>query len=169
MHKIRFRLRVAWLAITYPFRKTYTASVCGHRTKKVGKITSRGESRTMSMPLSENKKPEYCLACIAKMSIRCAWCENSIHIGHPVTLYIPDESYQVPEGAVRYDEDEQCLVGCLGWNCAVSGADRQGFWMPPGKVLRVPSPIEMLMANGMKGKGVIVGNLSDPNDLGTVV
>jgi hypothetical protein len=142
--------------------------------QKTGKITSHGESRTMSMPLSENGNPDYCLECIAKMSIRCAWCESSIHIGDPVTLYIPQESYQVPGHAVRYDKDERRFVGCLGWNCACSGADRQGFWIPPGKVYRVPSPIEMhmlemLMSSGNDDKAVVVRDLSDPSDLGKVI
>lgn len=169
MHKISYYLRVLWLVVSYPFRKTYMANICGHHTKKTGGVTSHGESHTMSMPLSENGSPDYCLDCIAKMSIRCAWCENSIHVGDPVTLYIPQESYKVPEHAVRYDKDECCLVGCLGWNCTQTGADRQGFWMPPGKVARVPSPIEMLMSGGNDGKAVIIRDLSDPNDLGKVI
>ncbi len=169
MHKIVYCLRVLWLALSHPFRKTYTANVCGHNTKKAGKITSHGQSRTVSMPLSENGMPDYCFDCIAKMSIRCAWCENSIHVGDPVTLYTPQEPFEVPEYAVRYSKDDRCLVGCLGWNCAETGADRQGFWMPPGTVARVPSPIEMLMSVGSEGRVVIVGDLSDPNDLGKVV
>ncbi len=169
MHKIVYRLHVLWLAVTYPFRKTYTTNMCGHLTKRSGKITSHGESYIMTMPLSENGNPGYCLDCLAKMSIRCAWCENSIHIGDPVTLYISRGSNKVPEHAVRYDRDERCYVGCLGWGCAETGADRQGFWMPPGKVARIPSPMEMLMSSGSNGKAVIVGDLSNPHDLGKVI
>jgi hypothetical protein len=121
------------------------------------------------MPLSENGNPDYCLDCIAKMSIKCAWCENSIHVGDPVTLFIPKESYKVPEHAVRYDKDERLLIGCLGWNCAGSGIDRQGFWMPPGRVERIPSPIEILLSGESKGKAIIVNDLSNPNDLGKIV
>jgi hypothetical protein len=123
----------------------------------------------MSMPLTGNGNPDYCLKCIAGMSIKCAWCENSIHIGDPVTLYIPEPTYVAPEYAVRFHEDPRCLVGCLGWNCASTGADRQGFWMPPGRVKRIPSPIEMLMSSGDEGKVVIVEDLSDPRDLGKIV
>ncbi len=169
MYKILYCLRVLWLTVSYPFRKTHMANVCGHLTKKAGKVTSHGESYTISMPLSENGNPDHCLDCIAKMSIRCAWCENPIHIGDPITLYIPGESYKVPEHAVRYDKDESRLVGCLSWECADTGADRQGFWMPPGTVARVPSPIEMLMYGGSEGKAIIVGDLSDPRDLGKFV
>lgn len=169
MHKILYLLQVFWIAISNPFRKTYTANVCRHRTKKIGKVVAHGESHIMSMPLSENGNPDYCLDCIAKMSIKCAWCENPIHVGDPVTLYIPNESFKVPEHAVRHDKDERCLVGCLGWNCADSGADRQGFWIPPGKVARVPSPIEVLMSDGGGGRAVIIGDLSNPNDLGKVI
>lgn len=165
----KYRLRVFLLTISRLFCKTYTANICKHRTKKTGEIVYDDGSCTLSMPLSENGNPDYCLDCITKMSIKCAWCENSIHIGDPVTLYIPQESFKIPEHAVRYDKDERCLVGCLGWDCAQTGADRQGFWMPPGKVTRVPSLIEMLMSSENQGKAVIIRNLSNPSDLGKVI
>ncbi|MEI6627472.1 MAG: hypothetical protein WCL61_02660 [bacterium] len=118
----------------------------------------------MAMPLSENGNPNYCLDCIAKMAIRCAWCGEAISIGSPVTLYTPKEDYKIPEYATRYQNNAKSLVGCLRWNCADSGMDRQGFWMPPGKVKRVPSPLEMALASG--DQVVIVSDLSDPNNLG---
>lgn len=169
MKKIQYHLQVLWLFLSFPFRKTYTTNICRHRTKKTGRFTSLGEKYTMSMPLSENGNPDYCLSCIEKMSIKCAWCGNPIHVGDPVTLYIPRESYVIPEHAVRYDEDESHLVGCLGWDCAHTGMDRQGFWIPPGKVARVPSPIEIFMSERNEGKVVIIRDLSDPNDLGQVI
>ncbi len=159
---------VVWLAVSYPFRKTFKANICGHWTKKTGNITSHGESFTMSMPLSENGAPDYCLDCVAKMSITCAWCANSIHIGDPVTLYVPQESFNIPDYAVQYDEDERALVGCLRWDCA-SGVDRQGFWIPPGKVFRVRSPIEMLLSGENNGKVLIIDDFSNPNSLGRIV
>lgn len=169
MNKKFYRLLVLRLFISYPFRKTYTANICGHHTKRIGEVTSRGESRILSMPISQNGSPDYCLDCIAKMSIKCAWCDNTIHVGNPVTLYIPKESYKVPKDAVRYDKDRRRFVGCLGWNCAETGADRSGFWIPPGKVERVPSPLEMLMEKGPLCQGVIVSDLSDQSDLGKVI
>lgn len=162
-------LMLIWLVLSWPFRKTYTANVCGHRTKKTGRFVSYGEGCITSMPLSENGNPDYCIDCIGKMSIKCAWCEGSIHIGDPVTLYAPQESFKVPEHAVRYHNDPKCLVGCLRWNCAETGGDRAGFWVPPGKVARVPSPIEMLMAGGSEGNAVVVHDLSDPKNLGKVI
>ncbi len=169
MNNILYRLNVLWLTISYLFRKTYTTDMCGHQTKKTGEVKSRDESHIISMPFSENGNLDYCLDCISKMSIRCAWCENLIHIGEPVTLYIPREPFNVPEHAVRYDKNESCLVGCLGWNCADTGADRQGFWLPPGKVDRVPSPIELLMSDGNEVEAVIIGDYSDPSNIGKVV
>lgn len=169
MQKIRYRLRVLWLALSNLVRKTHTANACGHRTKKAGEAECLGEKVTFSMPLSKNGNPEYCLDCIAKMAIKCAWCGDPIHIGDPVTLYAAKKSFKVPEHAVRYDKDKECLVGCLGWNCAFSGADRQGFWVPPGKVARVPSPLEMLMAAGSDSAAVIVDDLSDPRDVGKII
>ena len=44
-----------------------------------------------------------------------------------------------------YNENPLQLVGCLRWECASTGADRMGFWVPPGIVHRVPSAIEMCM------------------------
>lgn len=86
------------------------------------------------------------------MSIQCAWCGKSIAIGDPVTLYTPEDSYEVPDYAVPYTEGgSKALVGCLRWNCADTGADRAGFWMPgdngEGKVLRVPNAFETLIRN----------------------
>lgn len=162
-YKILYRLRVFGLILSYPFRKTYVANLCGHRTKLTGQLCSHGHNHTMSMPLAENGQPEHCLDCIGKMSIKCAWCENTIDIGDPVTLYVQNESFVIPQHAVRYGEDPIRLVGCLGWECAQSGADRQGFWMPPGIVERVPSPIELLLF-GEKASEVITNDLSDPNE-----
>ncbi len=104
------------------------------------------------MPLSENGKPDYCLECIGNMTIQCAWCENLIAIGSPITLYTPAEGYEVPGHAVPYTENSsKAFVGCLGWNCADTGGDRAGFWLPDddgkGKVHRVPTAIETLMSN----------------------
>lgn len=166
MYKILCHLQAFWLAISHPFRKTYATNVCGHSTKKTGKVMAHGESLVMSMTFSENSTPDCCLNCIAKMSIRCAWCGNPIHVGDPVTLYTPKKSFKAPEHAVRYDS---CLVGCLGWNCADSGADRQRFWIPPGKVARVPSPIEILMSKGDEGNMAVFKDLSNPKDFGRVI
>ncbi len=168
VHKVFYYLRLYFLFISYPFRKTFTANVCHHLTKKTGQIIARGKKSILSMPQSANGNPDYCLECIAGMAIQCAWCENTIGIGDPVTLYIPKKSYQTPSHAVRYHEDERCLVGCLGLNCADTGADRQGFWMPPGNVHRVPSPIEMIMSGGKDCSVIIVNDIHDPNDLGTM-
>lgn len=169
MQKILYYLWVMWLTVSIPIRKTYTATTCGHQTKKTGKISPDSESSIMSMPLSKNGNPDYCLDCLGKMSIKCAWCKNPIHIGDPVTLYIPEESFEIPKHAVKYHEDERCLVGCLGWDCASSGADRQGFWVPPGKVERVPSPMGLLMSDGNSGRAIIVDDLSNPSDLGRLI
>jgi hypothetical protein len=126
----------------------------------------------MSMPLTEDGNLNYCLDCITKMSIQCAWCEKPIWIGDPVTLYIPENNYTIPKYAVRYDKEPQRLVGCLRQDCG-SGVDRKGFWIPPGKVLRVPSPIEMLLSDSGIRNGenvaVIVYDISDPNNLGKII
>jgi hypothetical protein len=168
MSKMSYRLETIRLFLSLPFRRTRRANICGHRTKRAGKVTSCGETYILLMPISDNGNPDYCLKCIGKMTIKCAWCEKPIRIGDPVTLYIPTETFKVPVHAVRYDEYEKALVGCLRIHCADGGVDRQGFWVPPGKVARVPSPIEMLLEKG-NGSTLIINDLSDPTDLGRFV
>lgn len=182
MNAQTYRARRFWIGFKNLFRPTHTANTCGHRTKQNGEVISpQGEKCLMGMPLADNGHPDYCLDCIGKMGIRCAWCGGSINIGEPVTLYLPKDGVVLPElvlpdYAVKYEE-EKCptrFVGCLRWGCANTGADRQGFWMPPGVVKRVSSPIETLMshmAKGGPGAGepmLIISDLSDPNDLGKI-
>ena len=104
---------------------------------------------------------EYCSDCLVKMSIRCAWCGKSILVGSPITLNTPiRKNFKVPDYAVVYKENPLQLVGCLRWECADTGLDRAGFWVVPGKVHRVVSPLEMLMATE---DVVIVNDLADPD------
>lgn len=111
-----------------PFR--YTATKCGHRTRRTGPVSVFGKTITLQMSLGKNRRPDYCLDCIAKMAIRCAWCGKPIFIGRPITLNTPHESnFQIPEYAVVYDEDPPQLVGCFSQGCA-DAMDLAGFWMP---------------------------------------
>src|SRR3990172_973724 len=160
-------------------RTIYMMEKCGHTTAIKGPISAFGESIIISMPPKENGSVKYCLACIEKMTIRCAWCGKPIFIGDPITLYVPASHFTVPDYAVPYTEEDPRridpvsikeparYVGCLGWECALSGVDRVGFWYPPGKVKRVPSPLEIALGSG--GKAIIVNDLSNPNDTGTIV
>lgn len=161
-----------WDTVSQDFRKIYSANICKHHTQKKGRVQALGDRFTMNMPLSDNGKPDYCLECISRMSIQCAWCSNSINIGDPVTLHLPrdGEVYEAPLYAVRYPTNGKHFVGCLRWDCSDGGGiDRVGFWMPPGQVNRVPSPIEMLLASGTDEGVLIVEDLSNPNDFGRIV
>lgn len=171
MKSVTYRLHVLWLTITRIFRRTYTANTCGHRTKRAGEITSLGERVLMEMPLEENGNPAHCLDCIASMSIRCACCGGSIHIGEPLKLlHIPPTSGDVSEYAVRYHEgDNQFVIGCLRWECADTGGDRQGFWEMPGRVCRIPSVFERMIASDGKCGIIVIKDLSDRNDHGTCI
>jgi hypothetical protein len=128
-----------------PFR--YKATKCGHHTKQRGPVQAFGQTATIRMPKNKDGSVDYCLACIGEMMIRCAWCGKPIFIGEPITLYTPRGDFQVPEHAVVYNNDPLQLVGCLRWDCAESGVDRAGFWLPGddcnGRVYRVPTPIEV--------------------------
>jgi hypothetical protein len=169
MQSIAQCCQTAFHACATPFRKTYTATVCGHRTKKVGLVQALPHARVVEVPPTASGVPEYCLACLASMTIKCAWCGGPIHVGDPVTLHAPRKAARVPKHAVAYHEDPQRFVGCLSWNCKSLGVDRQGFWMSPGCVLRVPSPLELLASGGGAARAVTVGDLRNPHDLGRLI
>lgn len=145
------------------FARTRT-SKSGKRTKTSGWVKVFDKDLHLAIRANEDGTVDYTLDEIAAMAIRCAWCGEPIAIGDPVTLYLARPGIAIPPHAVRYNH--QSLVGCLGWNCAETGADRAGFWEPdpdqPGKgrVRRVPSPFEMLIANP-DARFVINNNLGD--------
>lgn len=122
-----------------------------------------GESvNLMKIPLAKNGRPDYCIECIGKMSIKCAWCGHPIVIGELITLHIPKKDSKVPDYAVHYTEDGvNALVGCSRMSCA-DGYDLCGRWLPPGKVIRIPSPLELCLASCERGEpsAVIVDDMS---------
>lgn len=146
--KVPYVFQAIAITVSRSFRKTHTANICGHVTKKKGFIKYGDSTVIMEMPLEDNGHPDYCLDCISKMTIRCAWCGEPIVIGSPITLYLPTEGLDIPDHAVRYSEGkEQALVGCLRWDCAHL-ANMSGYWMPPGEVERVISPLELCIQTG---------------------
>jgi hypothetical protein len=162
------KINFFWKKVKHFSFKTHTATICGHKTKRSGEITAFKDSAFMEMPLNECSSVDYCLDCIAKMTICCAWCKQPIFIGSPITLYsLTDDRFEIPEHAVIYGNDPFCVVGCLGWNCADSGADRAGFWVPGenghGSVKRVPTSFEIMLES--EGKSMlIVQNLGNINE-----
>ena len=146
------------------FSSSHVASKCGHKTKRAGIIHGYQETSILKMPLLADGTVEYCLDCVSKMSIRCAWCGSAIMVGNPITLYSPKADYKIPEYATRYPESPTALVGCLGWDCADTGGDRAGFWMPGengiGMVHRVPTMFETMM-NSAVSSGVIIHDIND--------
>ena len=164
---------------------------CGHKTKLRGTVTAFGERTTMRMPTNAEGTTDYCLECIGKMTIRCAWCGGLIFIGDPITLCTPHSEeaflrsaegqrefefvfdgelgFKIPAYAVVYRRKPLQLVGCLRWECAESGADRAGYWVPgpdgAGMVYRVQTAYEEILS-GAAGKttSVVVGDLHDPNE-----
>lgn len=148
------------------FGKRYTAKKCGHRTRRSGRYAAFGEYRSRRFPLNDSGTMDWCLECMGKMTIRCGWCGDPIFVCDPITLYVPKDPTKMPEYAVRYEENGHVhVVGCLGWGCADSGADRKGFWMPgedgKGRVARVPSPIEIMFATGEAQVVDDVGSISE--------
>lgn len=143
--------KCGWLKISSFVSRLHVANKCGHRTKRAGWVEAFGEKYFVEMPVAKNGRPDYCHACIGSMAIRCAWCGEPIHIGNPVTLYTPSKrGFVIPTYAVRYSKDPLQLVGCLAWGCAETGADRAGFWMPPGEVFRVPTVFEQFFGEKLE-------------------
>ena len=142
--------------------KLVTAAKCGHSTKTKGGVTAFGVTITTEMPIKHGHV-DYCLICIADMAIQCAWCELPIFIGDPVTLYTPKAGFEIPDHAMVFSEEPLRLVGCLRWDCASTGADRAGFWVPDaeghGHVQQATSLYDMAQQSG---DGVAVNDLSDP-------
>ncbi len=122
------------------------AKECGHYTKTMGQIEAFGDRKIITF----NGQPEYCLDCMAKMSILCAWCGQPIMVGDQITLLSPSspEEFVIPGYAVVHSKEPLQLVGCLRWDCADSACLRAGFWDTPGKVSRCESPIEMAFRTG---------------------
>lgn len=141
--------------------RRYREARCGHRTRIFGWLSAYGDDGTSCIELWEGQ-PYWCIDCINRLAIPCAWCGKSIYPSDPVTLYSPLDPAYVPkhERAVRYREDPVTYVGCLRRDCAESGADRAGFWQPPQGVYRQPTALELMLAN--PGMGVIMHDVSDP-------
>lgn len=90
------------------------------------------------------------------MAVQCAWCPNLVLIGNPITLYSPcQESYVPPRRAAVFSTNPLRMVGCLGVACALTCADRAGFWVPgdggQGQVKRVPTAFEQLLGVSLAG------------------
>ncbi len=142
----------------------YVAVACNHPTKREGEVRAFGECTTTHMPLNENGTAEWCLECLGKMAVKCAWCEQVIFIGDPITLYTQTKSdFKLPANAALYKQEPLQVVGCLRMSCADTGADRAGFWVPgddgKGGVHRVASPLELSMVSGAEIAMSNLGNM----------
>ncbi|MCU0660311.1 MAG: hypothetical protein MUD00_01725 [Candidatus Pacebacteria bacterium] len=129
------------------FAKMYIAE-CGHVSKIHDEVRAFGRLIKTRVPLKDGKI-EYCHACLAKMAIQCAWCKSPIFIGDMITLYSPvSKDFKIPGHAKVYSENPLQLVGCQCSDCTESGADYCGVWVPPGKVERFPSALEIAAITG---------------------
>lgn len=138
---------------------------CGHTAKRKTVITVHDVQHVYIL----NKKREYCPQCWKKAVIKCAWCGKTIFPGDPITLCAPtDEDCEFYPHAVIY-KTTPCLqvVGCLSSHCCNVFADRSGFWIMPGKVQRIISPIEMALGllNDYEYRSIFIGDLADPKNI----
>jgi len=153
MESVLFSFEKVWVLLSSPFSKTCTATTCGHKTKARGFMNDDDYTSVITTPLAENGIPDYCINCIGNMSINCAWCGNLITIGDPITLYLPQETYQIPNYAVPYtrSDTKNALIGCLKWRCPKNPNDRAGFWVlgenGQGTVRRTQTSFAVPMGN----------------------
>jgi len=124
------------------FGKYYFAKKCGHKTKSMAKFNIFGEEFFIVIYTRE-----YCSHCLAKMSIRCAWCGKAINVGDPITLNTPGKkSFQIPKYTIGYGETYPTqLIGCLRDNCG-DALYMAGFWEIPGEVFRILSQAEIALS-----------------------
>jgi len=178
------KIKYTFLKLRYKlFSKRYVAGICKHETKGAGEISAFDETQLIKMPLNDGGVPDFCLDCISKMAIQCAWCGEPITIGSPIALYTPSDlaSVKLDLKIHQHNDDPNQFVGCLRWDCAECGGDRAGFWYPDtalpftcprGRVHRVASPIEMMLQSSMDGGGrgaVVVVDLNDPKNTGKLI
>lgn len=109
------------------------ATKCRHRTRARGLVHSSGEVRSIGLPV-KGGEAGYCLDCIARMTIRCAWCGKPIFIGDRITLFGDTEDRRLWPQACR--DDSGRYIGCLR-RCCAAADQSAGRWVPPGKVARL--------------------------------
>lgn len=79
--------------------------------------------------------PKQCSLChgddMLKAAIRCAYCEEVIFPGDPVSTYFPVE--KLPEGfEARATRTRNGFVGCMRMDCCPSGDFFAGHWILEG-------------------------------------
>lgn len=118
------------------FAPRYIATRCGHRTKVIGKVVSSfggsgSGSGVIGMPVKADGTVDYCLDCLNKMTIRCAWCGKPIFIGSMVTSYLPKDGVTMPSYAVARDgSPPKGYVGCCERSCLYDVDGLVGRWVP---------------------------------------
>lgn len=118
------------------FAPRYIATRCGHKTKLIGKVESSfggsgSGSEVIGMPVKADGTVDYCLDCLAKMTIRCAWCGKPIFIGSTVTSYLPKDGVTMPDYAVARDgSPAKGYIGCCRCWCVEDLDDLIGRWLP---------------------------------------
>ena len=161
--------------------KTYVSTYSGTKTKGCGYVSAFGESRFLILSENAQGTVSFTVREIQDSTIRCAWCGKPIFARDGITLLtpmreipgttewhglpkrerIPKAEANLKEYAVVYNEDPLQLVGCTRDTCC-DLMDQCGMWIPDpdnpgkGKVHRMPSAVELLLAN--PDKGCAIGN-----------
>ena len=139
---------MSWRFFAFHGEKRFLAK-CGHLTAHCGRVRAFGCETITTMRPHDGDVFPYCLECVEAMAIPCSWCGRTIFIGDPITLYTTTDRRGRHEMPLFYREDANAVVGCLRMNCADSGADRAGFWVPnkngKGMVERIPTVFEHII------------------------
>jgi hypothetical protein len=133
--------------------------------KKVRESTPNFSQRLASLPawLRQFFAPKQCGMCRFKTqfdaSIQCAYCDELIVIGDPVTTYFPvvgEEGF--PEGFLdRATHTRYGFVGCLNMDCCPTGGFFAGHWT--GETIQSPFAAGVAAAQAMVSGDMIVSDM----------
>lgn len=123
-------IRMSLIMLSMP---RYVAMKCGHKTKRLGWLSSFGITKDYLIPFNGQDRLDYCHACLSQMSIRCGWCGEPILIGDPVTLFsLSDVNCdEAHKDAMIYKIGSMAfLIGCFDINCVSGVLYCASFWVP---------------------------------------
>lgn len=146
-----------------------TARFCCHQVSEAtGRVEAFDDYTETTMPKNADGGFDFCHACLGQMAIRCWICDRTIFVGDPITLYVPSDPFRwIPPHAAIYSLEHMEIVGCGRTDCAESGVDYRGNWVPSktqregrwvGGVQRRVDLLQQMLENGERE--IVINDLS---------
>lgn len=95
-----------------PFRHTFIAKGCGHKTQKVVNVSVSGIVSSVNTILREDTAPSYCPACLREKSIRCSACGGVIRIRDEISFMLEENLFPLPPFAVNFRKYGNHVIVC---------------------------------------------------------